>query len=155
MADLKERVSYLQGLIEGLEIGEGTKEGKAIKVIADVLREIAQAVEELVEAQEDTQDYIDSIDEDLADLEQEVYGDDFVEVECPNCGEALEIEESVLDDLDTEIVCPECGESFICEELDDFMDLDGFEIDEDDEGEQGEGETCCQQDDKCKLHPVK
>ena len=78
MSDLKERVSYLQGLVEGLEISEATKEGKAIKVVAEVLKEMAQAIEELTESQDDLQDYVDSLDEDLADLEEEVYGDDLL-----------------------------------------------------------------------------
>ena len=36
--------------------------------------------------------------------------DDFFEVECPNCGEDLEIDDSVLEAGSVE--CPNCGEKF-------------------------------------------
>lgn len=127
MSQLRERVSYLQGLIEGLDISDSTKEGKAIRVISDVLKEMAQAIEELAEAQDDLEDYVESIDEDLSDVEEEVYGEDFVEIECPNCGELLKIETSVLDDPETEIVCPACGDAFSQDDIEwvDYEDLDG------------------------------
>ena len=75
MSQLKERVAYLQELVEGLDISDSTKEGKAIKVISDVLKEMAQAIEELAEAQDDLEEYVESIDEDLSDVEEEVYGE--------------------------------------------------------------------------------
>lgn len=136
MSSLKEKVSYLQGLIEGLDISEATKEGKAIKVITEILTEMANEVEEISNTQEDIQDYIDSIDEDLSDLEEEVYGEDFIEVECPRCGETIEVDSSVLDDPDAEIVCPECGKEFTPEEIDwDFVEYEDEDEDEEDEEE--------------------
>ena len=65
---------------------------------------------------------LDAVSDDLADVEEIVYGDDedecgcgcededFFEVECPNCGEDLEIDESVLETGSVE--CPNCGEKF-------------------------------------------
>ena len=44
MFELKEKVSYLNGLLDGLEISDATKEGKAIKAVAEVLNQIADAL---------------------------------------------------------------------------------------------------------------
>lgn len=140
MSNLNERVSYLQGLLEGLDISDATKEGKAIEVIAEILEEIAYAISDVVETQEDIQDYISCIDEDLADLEEKVYTDRFVEVYCPDCGEVIEVDPSIVADPSIEIICPECGEAFTPEALDwelcycDF-DEDDWDDDNDDDGD--------------------
>ena len=45
------------------------------------------------------------------DLEDEIYGeeeDEFIEMECPECVEAVSFEEVLYDD-DVQITCPECG----------------------------------------------
>ena len=63
-------------MIEGLEISDATKEGKSIKVITNT-GEVSDVIKDIVEAQEDMEDYIDSIDNDLSELEDEVYGADF------------------------------------------------------------------------------
>lgn len=130
MSDLKEKVSYLQGLVEGLDISDSTKEGKAIKVIAGILKEVAQAITDIALTQEDIQDYIDCIDDDLADLEENVYGDDFVGIICPHCGEPIEVDASILEDPNVEIVCPECGEKFSPDEI--AWDVPGYGFDGDD-----------------------
>jgi hypothetical protein len=41
MDTIKEKVSYIRGLTDGLEINNSTKEGKVIKAIIDVLEDIA------------------------------------------------------------------------------------------------------------------
>ena len=155
MFELKEKVSYLNGLLDGLEISDATKEGKAIKAVAEVLNQIADALTDLAYAQEDILDYVDCIDEDLAVLEDEVYGERFIEVECPNCGEAVYVDLSILEDSDAEIVCPECGESFTtddvirqmchcalhcCEEDEDEEFDDDWYFDEDEDEDEDESE---------------
>ncbi|MGI6628232.1 MAG: CD1247 N-terminal domain-containing protein [Bacillota bacterium] len=138
MSDLKERVSYLQGLVDGLDITDATKEGKAITVIAGILKEMAEAITDIALTQEDIQDYIDCIDDDLADLEDEVYSEDFVSIDCPNCGEAIEVDASILDESDVGIICPECGEEFTPDEVSwdlchcDFQDDYDYDDDDDD-----------------------
>ena len=44
---LGEKVSYLKGLMEGLELDETTKEGKVIAAMADILQDMALSVEEI------------------------------------------------------------------------------------------------------------
>ncbi len=77
MSYLNERVSYLKGLIEGLELKDDTKEGKVILSIVDVLEDIVDSVNDIEEAQNETNEYIESIDELLDTIEEDLYGDEY------------------------------------------------------------------------------
>ena len=61
MGYLSERVSYLRGLADGLDISDDTKEGKLLKVIIDVLDDVAISVEEVEDEQKALLDDIDDI----------------------------------------------------------------------------------------------
>ena len=110
------KVAYLNGLLKGLDVNEETKEGKAILAIADVLGAMAEEIEEIQDTESELQDYLDAVDEDLCDVEEELYGedcecedieDDFEEVKCPHCGEYVYVDKDLLVDND-EITCPSC-----------------------------------------------
>lgn len=111
---IKERVSYLKGLADGMQIGDATNEGKLLKAIIEVLDDIALEVDYLQEAQDEMSEHIDSIDEDLAELETIVFedyeedDDDYIgEMECPHCKEKFDVYEDMLDDENT-LRCPVC-----------------------------------------------
>ncbi|MBS6507800.1 MAG: zinc ribbon domain-containing protein [Paraclostridium bifermentans] len=120
MKYLYEEVAYLKGLAEGLEISESTKEGKIINKIVDVLESFADAIVELEEEQIELIDYVESIDEDLSDIEDDIYEEEdeddedddeeynYIEMECPNCNDFVEIDEDLLYNEDIDIVCPNC-----------------------------------------------
>lgn len=76
MEFLFQKVAYLQGLTDGLEIDETSKEGKLLIAIIETLEEFAEVMEEVVEDQIDLEEYVNFIDEDLADVETDVYGDE-------------------------------------------------------------------------------
>ena len=122
---ISEKVAYLKGLAEGLNIDtEKSKEGKLISVMIGILEEIGMSIEDLEENTEALGEEIDAISDDLSDVEKVVYDDedededdecccdddDFFEVECPNCGETLMIDESVLEE--GVIQCPGCKQKF-------------------------------------------
>ena len=44
---LTEKMSYLQGLLDGLEVDTSTKEGKALVQMSDVMQEMVMYVEDL------------------------------------------------------------------------------------------------------------
>lgn len=103
---LFQKVSYLQGLADGLGVDESTNEGKLITHIIDILGEFAEVLDEVIEDQRDLEEYVDFIDEDLADVEDELYDvDEFDEdddfdfdfyddcCEDENCGCYVEDEE--------------------------------------------------------------
>ncbi|MBU5426672.1 hypothetical protein KQI41_09665 [Tissierella pigra] len=73
---LIQKVSYLRGLADGLGIDESSKEGKLLLHIVDILEEFADVLDETIENQEDLEEYVTFIDEDLADVEDDIYGED-------------------------------------------------------------------------------
>lgn len=112
MQDLKEKVAYLHGLAEGVDLDAATKEGRIISGMLDTLGAIVEGIESLEARQSDLEIYLDSIDEELMEIEDEIYqGDDeeFVEMECPECHEVVYFDADILDDEDTiEVTCPNC-----------------------------------------------
>ncbi|NLX62933.1 MAG: hypothetical protein GXZ06_10635 [Tissierellia bacterium] len=73
MEHLYQKVSYLRGLAEGLEIDKNSKEGKLLLHIVEALEDFAYAINELYENYEDLERYVDYIDEDLTDVENELF----------------------------------------------------------------------------------
>lgn len=132
MLDLKSRVTYLQGLAEGLGIDEATKEGKILTELIHVLRDLADSVEDVLMGQDELEEYIEDVDHDLACLEDEVYDEadeeqTVVEITCPKCGEVISFAGGDVDDMDNiEVICPNCGELV-------YDGDDGFVYTEDDD----------------------
>ena len=79
---ISEKVAYLKGLAEGLDLDtEKSKEGKLISVMIGILEEVAMSIEDLEENDLDLGEEIDVLSDDLADVEEIVFGDDFDEDE--------------------------------------------------------------------------
>ena len=152
---LTEKVAYLKGLMEGLNVGKDTAEGKVLCAMADILDDLATSVVDLEDSMAEAQGYLDELDDDLADVEDIIYEDededdyydddedddedyidedDFIEVECPYCGETVYFDDSVDPD---DIICPASNESFSC--ICDECDGDCCDCDED----------CCEDCDAC------
>lgn len=125
MSYLKEKVAYLKGLAEGMKINDSTNEGKLLKAIIDVLDDVALSVEDIEEIQEELSQQVDTIDEDLAEIEKAVYSEEdcscgceddededdedlTTEFECPHCNEKVTIDLKDIDD-DSVIECPHCN----------------------------------------------
>lgn len=112
MSYLKEKVSYLKGLAEGMELDGSTDEKKLLKAILDVLDDFALVIDDMDEAQESLGEQVDEIEESVARLEQDIYNDDFdecISVTCPNCGEIISLDEEEIDNCKDKIVCPNCN----------------------------------------------
>jgi len=119
MRDLRSKVAYLQGLSAGMDIDSESKEGRILNGIIGVLDEFAQSFGEIKESQDHLEDYLETIDEDLFHIEEDIYNEPdnklgvkkYMEVECPRCGEKVCFDPEVLDDEDIiEITCPNCDE---------------------------------------------
>lgn len=120
MENMKEKVSYLKGLSDGLGITHDTKEGKLLIAIIDVLDDMSIALDDMQDAQDELDEYVEAIDEDLAKIEDDIYEDEddeeedyddegYVEFECPNCHETVFLDEDMIDDEDV-LRCPNCDE---------------------------------------------
>lgn len=110
---LTDRVSYLQGLMDGLEINDSTREGKILIQMADILQELALSVEDLETEIDEVVELVDTLDEDLGELEEDYYDLDFDDDDCDDEDEYDDDEEMDLDDEFYEVICPTCGDT-IC-----------------------------------------
>jgi endogenous inhibitor of DNA gyrase (YacG/DUF329 family) len=135
MRELKERIAFLQGLAEGLELKQETGEGRILGEILAILSEMADELEQLSDEHQDLEEYLSAVDESLGELEDDYYnngeypedeeGEEYIEVDCPECGEKVYFEEEALDEEGTtvEITCPNCGTIVFSTEEDDDIDL--------------------------------
>lgn len=159
MDHLYEKVAYLRGLADGLNIKESSKEGKLLMNIIDTLEEFADAIIDIGEEQEELAEYVEALDEDLMDVEDELFEEedddedeyddyddydedddediDFAEVECPYCEEEIYVDEDLLEDDEVEVICPQCHRTITIMEEDHYHEHhDGccqFHGDEDEE----------------------
>ena len=76
---VSEKVAYLKGLKQGLALDDEDKIVKVINAIIDTLDEVAEAMSELELDVVDISDQVDAVDEDLADIEDFIYDDDYEE----------------------------------------------------------------------------
>ena len=122
---ISEKVAYLKGLMEGMNVDTDSNEGKLFRAIVDVLDEIALEVEDLTDEVMELGDGLDVISDDLSDVEDVVFDeDDYEELDdeddededdeeecyattCPECEEEIFFDDSVLEDGKVE--CPNCG----------------------------------------------
>ena len=129
MSKLTDRISYLQGLAEGMKLNPEKDSHRLILGILDVLGDVGESFEALAESHGELSDYVESIDEDLADLEADLYADEdedvatdgddgefesTIEYECPHCGAMIRIDPDDVD-FDEETACPECGKDLFPE----------------------------------------
>jgi formylmethanofuran dehydrogenase subunit E len=112
LRDMSEKVSYLQGLTEGLNITESSPQGKIISGMLNVMNEMADELNLMQQDFAEIKEYIESIDDDLFELEETVLDEEeFTQIKCRTCGEKLLIEKDILDDEDhIEVICPGCNE---------------------------------------------
>ncbi len=132
---IQEKAAYLKGLAEGVKLDENTAEGKVLTKVLDLLSDLAADAKDLRE-------YVEELDEDLGDVESELWGDEddedededddtaFYETQCPKCGETVCFDDSIDPE---EVVCPACGETFSCDiacdgDCDDCADSDCCDI---------------------------
>ena len=115
---ISEKVAYLKGLMEGMNLSADSNEGKLFRAIVDVLDEIALEVEDLTDEVMELGDGLDVISDDLSDVEDIVYDDEDDDDEddeeeecyattCPECEEEIFFDDTMLED--GEIICPNCG----------------------------------------------
>ena len=70
---ISEKIAYLKGLMEGMNVDTESNEGKLFAAVVDVLDEIALEVEDLTDEVMELGDGLDVISDDLSDVEDIVY----------------------------------------------------------------------------------
>ena len=106
---ISERVAYIKGLVDGLELDCNDKNSKVLKEVVLVLEDMALSIEDNEDVTNAIGEQLDEVDSDLSSLEDYVYDDeddyeddDVYEVECPNCHDIVYLDEEMLEDGDEE-----------------------------------------------------
>ena len=135
MSKLTNKASYLKGLAAGMKLNMEKDSNKLLLEVLDMISDITAEMEAMNEAHEELNEYVESIDDDLADLEETLFGDDedddchccdcedddcdccdcededddeLISYACPSCGHEIEFRASDVD-FDEDYLCPACG----------------------------------------------
>ena len=125
--NMLEKLAYLKGLIQGLGLDESKKDTKVINNLTTLLDDIVTSVCSLQDTVEEMKQQLDAVDEDLGEIEKDLYEDDecdckkeikshskkedseiYFEVTCPTCGDTIHLDDDIISR--NEIDCPNCGE---------------------------------------------
>ena len=108
MSKLTDRISYLKGMAAGMKLNMDKDANKLMLEMLTAMGEMAEEMAAMTEAHNDLNEYVESIDDDLAELEETLFGDEELEGDEESDGE--EDEEEELDDDDLIVyACPHCG----------------------------------------------
>ena len=124
--DICEKIAYIKGLAEGLNLDETKPEGKVLAAIIDLLGDITEEICDIEDGCDELLEQIDAVDEDLASLEEIIYEDDeddcdcdcdcddccdcddeVYEIECPACNDVIYLDGDML--AEEGMTCPNCG----------------------------------------------
>ena len=153
---IKEKVAYLRGLAEGVGLDSDVKAEKLISVIIETLEEMAEEVDSLNQNSLDIGDELDAISDDLADVEEFLFGDEDEEFDDFDFNDLDDFEDDDDDGcgcsfcggsggLTYEVACPACGaeieldesdlilESIECPKCSEVLEFDFDDDDFDDE----------------------
>lgn len=143
---LTEKMSYLKGFIDALDIQKDTKEWKVIEQMTSVMDEMVVYIEDLQNQVDELSELCENLDEDLGEVEQELFSTDglddddlddydddlnegfeednqLYETTCPTCGRTIILDESMLEEGGVECSCGQSLE-FDFENLEDDIDDD-------------------------------
>lgn len=125
---LKEKATYINGVIDGMKLDTNTNEGKVISLLSELVSDMADEISDLRDENEVLKEYIEEIDEDLGELEEYVWdcaddcsNCDFLDEDgCCTCEDECDLccdDECDCDDYDfLETTCPSCNEKVYLDE---------------------------------------
>ena len=137
MSKLTDKASYLKGMAAGLKLNMEKDTNQLLLEVLNMLGDIAEEMDAMADAHDELNEYVESIDADLADLEETLFGDDeedecgchcghddcdcededcdceedsdeLISYACLHCGHDIEFRASDVD-FDEDYLCPACG----------------------------------------------
>ena len=112
-----EKAAYIKGMIDGMDLDESSKEVKLINALSDLVSDLAAEVVALQKDHEDLFELVDTIDQDLGDVEEVVFDCEECDGDCQNCDSECDYDDDEEEEV-YETTCPSCGETFyVTEEM--------------------------------------
>ena len=135
MSNLMDRVSRLKGMVSAMDLNLNEDASRLMLEMLGLMGEMAQEMQQMQDAHAELNEYVESLDDDLADLAESLLdgGEDepaaapfAVDVDseddedalldagemivyaCPSCGHEIEFDPSDVD-FDEDYLCPKCG----------------------------------------------
>lgn len=145
MKTLREKVAYISGLADGMDLDKEDSRTKLTFQILDLLQDMVEEMDDLSDRIDDNEDLVEALDQDLADVEEYVFDEDEddccdchdddalseFEIQCPHCNEIVFVDEDELADAaddDIEIICPSCNQViFSDDQVEDEQDAEAEE----------------------------
>ena len=152
---LTDRISYIQGFADGLNLDQNKDEVKVINMMLDLLTDMAEEVVELQECYDESVDIIDAINEDLSEVESAIFDyddeDDCHHSDCCDCHDDCDCDE---ENPMYEVTCPQCDKKIAvtedelfygeiqCPDCDAVLEFDFSDLEDD----------CCDDECSCGCH---
>lgn len=118
MSKLTDKASYLKGLAAGLKLNPEKDTNQLLMEVLNMLSDVAEEMEAMADAHDELNEYVESIDDDLADLEEVLFGDDDDDDEdgcgcdCDDDDCDCDCDDCDCDEDEGELItyaCPSCG----------------------------------------------
>ena len=129
MSKLTDRISFLKGMAAGMKLNMDKDSNKLMLEMLTVMGEMAEEMAAMEEKHNDLNEYVESIDDDLSELEETLFGeedgeemdedmlgeededgldeDDLIEYACPHCGTEIQFHAADVT-FDEDFLCPDC-----------------------------------------------
>ena len=124
MSHLTDKVSYIRGLMEGLNLNAQSSEGKILAQVVELLGEMADEMETMQIVQDEMSDFVDSMDDDLCELEHAIGLDEDEDEDDEDDEDEDEDDEDDFDEDEDDVECSgDCGACDGCAQPEDEDDV--------------------------------
>lgn len=132
MSDLIDRVSRLKSVAAAMKLNMEEDSSRLLLEMLSLMGQMAEELQAMQDAHSELSEYVESLDDDLADLAESVFDDgdetdggslpvddddmdemddeDMIVYACPHCGKEIEFSPADVD-FDEDFLCPDCGKA--------------------------------------------
>ncbi|KOA20950.1 hypothetical protein CLHOM_05380 [Clostridium homopropionicum DSM 5847] len=117
MSSLMSQIESVKTAIDKIGQFANSEEKDILIKLTGIIEEMANRIEKMENIQGEINEYVTILDENLGNMEDEIYGFeeeeeefdpfDYVDIKCSECGEILAVEKELINS-EKSIICPNC-----------------------------------------------
>ena len=116
MSSLMSQIESVKTAIDKISTSVKSEEAEILIKLTDIIEEMVDRLEKIENVQGEINEYVTILDENLGNMEDEIYGFeeeeefdpfDYVDIKCGECSEILAIEKELINS-EKSIICPNC-----------------------------------------------